>query len=252
MDFLQRRYVRGAFIVVGMALIFAFLRVYDNGNLNFLERFTMWLTTIGIGAISSLWLGPMVFDKPPTANWSPWLQVPIAAAVIAVPVTLAIILMEASDGTVQPIIFWPIQFVYVFVVSLVITIGGYFLRVHDKAREIEALSPIAAEAAMLDGFMDRLPPKYRRAELHAITSEDHYLRIYTSFGEELILMRLADAVRELSGADGMQVHRSWWVARGGIDTVERENGKPVLVLQGGVRVPVSRTYQPAAKEAGLV
>ena len=51
------------------------------------------------------------------------------------------------------------------------------------------------------------------AELYAIESEDHYLRVHTSAGQELILMRLADAVRELAGVEGLQTHRSWWVAR---------------------------------------
>lgn len=252
MDMLKMRYVRGVGIVVGLAVLFTFLGVYDNGHQSFLERLTMWLFTISVGAISSLWLAPLVFDKEPCATWPVWIQVPLAAAIIALPVTFAIILMEASDGFVAPVIYWPIQFVYVFVVSLVITIGGYLLRSHDQVMETDVIGPGAAEAATLDGFMDRLPPKYRRAELHAITSEDHYLRIYTSLGEELILMRLADAIRELDGADGMQVHRSWWVARAAVQDVTREAGKPVLILQNGTQVPVSRTYQKAVKAAGLI
>ena len=84
-----------------------------------------------------------------------------------------------------------------------------------------------------------------------MSSEDHYLRIHTSRGEELILMRLADAVRELDGAAGVQVHRSWWVAKGGVADAKRDNGKLVLVLKSGTEVPVSRTYLTAAKEAGL-
>ncbi|MEM6666666.1 MAG: LytTR family DNA-binding domain-containing protein [Pseudomonadota bacterium] len=246
------RYVRGTLIVVALAFAFTFLGVYDNGHQSFLERLLMWLLTISVGAISSIFIAPRVFDQPPCSSWPAWVQVPLAAAVIALPVTVAIILMEASDGSVAPIIYWPIQFVYVFVVSLVITIGGYLLRSHEAAKDAEAAAPDGKEAATLDGFMDRLPPKYRRAELYAITSEDHYLRIYTSLGEELILMRLADAIRELSGADGQQVHRSWWVARAGVSDVVRENGKPVIVLPGGAKAPVSRTYQSAVKEAGLI
>ena len=252
MDLLNMRHVRGALIVLGLAAAFTFLGVYDNGYQTAPERFFMWLLTISVGAISSLFIAPRFFDDPPCSGWPVWIQVPLAAAAIALPVTVAIILMEASDGSVAPLIYWPLQFVYVFVVSLVITIGGYLLRSHDEAREMETAGPAGTQAVTLDGFMDRLPPKYRRAELHAITSEDHYLRIYTSLGEELILMRLADAVRELDGADGMQVHRSWWVARSGIEHVKRESGKPVLILPSGAEVPVSRTYQKAARDAGLI
>lgn len=46
--------------------------------------------------------------------------------------------------------------------------------------------------------------------------EDRYLRIHTDGGSDLILMRLRDAVGELAGADGLQVHRSFWVARAAV------------------------------------
>jgi len=49
----------------------------------------------------------------------------------------------------------------------------------------------------------------------------------------------------------VQVHRSWWVAKGGVADAKRDNGKLVLVLKSGTEVPVSRTYLTAAKEAGL-
>ena len=100
-------------------------------------------------------------------------------------------------------------------------------------------------------FLDRLPLKYRGADLWALSSEDHYLRVHTSRGEELILMRLADAIRELSGSRGVQVHRSWWVAPDGVRDTRRDNGKLVLVLKSGTEVPVSRTFVQAAREAGL-
>ena len=65
-------------------------------------------------------------------------------------------------------------------------------------------------------------------------------------------MRLADAVDLLANAAGLQVHRSWWVVRDGVQEVKRENGKAVLRLKSGASAPVSRTYQKAAREAGLI
>ena len=61
-----------------------------------------------------------------------------------------------------------------------------------------------------------------------------------------------DAVRELAGADGLQVHRSWWVARQGIQDEKRIDGRSFLVLPSGTEVPVSRSYRAKAKEAGLI
>jgi len=66
----------------------------------------------------------------------------------------------------------------------------------------------------------------------------------------LILLRLRDAMAELGPQRGRQVHRSWWVAEGALAAAERDNGKNVLVLRNGLRVPVSKTFRGQVKEAG--
>lgn len=97
-------------------------------------------------------------------------------------------------------------------------------------------------------FLERLPLKLRGAEIWAVQSEDHYLRLHTSKGQDLILMRLADAVAELEGIEGAQVHRSWWVARDAIVDAERGDGRATLTLKDGSQVPVSRTYAKILRE----
>ena len=92
--------------------------------------------------------------------------------------------------------------------------------------------------------------KLRAAELYAIQSEDHYLRIHTSAGQEMILMRLADAVRELAGVEGLQTHRSWWVAKQGLADVVKGDGRLTLKLKSGAEAPVSRTFAKTVKDAG--
>ena len=62
-------------------------------------------------------------------------------------------------------------------------------------------------------FLDRLPLRLRGATIRAVQAEDHYLRLHTDRGSDLILMRLSDAVSELEGLEGARTHRSWWVAR---------------------------------------
>jgi hypothetical protein len=99
-------------------------------------------------------------------------------------------------------------------------------------------------------FLDRLPIKFRTGDIYAVSSEDHYLRVHTSLGEALILLRLADAVRELASVEGLQTHRSWWVAKQGLADVTRGDGRVTLKLKSGVEAPVSRTYQKAVKDAG--
>lgn len=99
-------------------------------------------------------------------------------------------------------------------------------------------------------FLERLPLRLRGADLWAVEAEDHYLRLHTSRGQDLILMRLADAVAELDGLEGAQVHRSWWVARAALTDVKLGDGRATLTLKDGAQVPVSRTYAKALREAG--
>lgn len=97
-------------------------------------------------------------------------------------------------------------------------------------------------------FLERLPLKLRGAEVWAVEAEDHYLRLHTSLGQDLILMRLADAIAELEGIEGAQVHRSWWIARDAITEARRGDGRATLKLKNGSVVPVSRTYAGQLRE----
>ncbi len=99
-------------------------------------------------------------------------------------------------------------------------------------------------------FLDRLPAKLRGGTLYAVASEDHYLRLHTSAGQDLILMRLSDALNELDGLEGAQTHRSWWVARDSFTHVSRSDGRALLRLKNGVEAPVSRTFAKALRQAG--
>jgi len=89
-------------------------------------------------------------------------------------------------------------------------------------------------------FLERLPPKLKGAVLYAVSAEDHYLRLHTSKGSDLILMRMSDAIVELEGLEGAQTHRSWWVARDAVENTRRDGDRLTLVLKGGAEAPVSR------------
>ena len=96
--------------------------------------------------------------------------------------------------------------------------------------------------------MERLPKSLRSAELLAVQAEDHYLRVHTTLGEALILMRLSDALAELADFDGAHTHRSWWIARSAVVEVIREGRRATLVLKSGCQAPVSRTRLKALRD----
>jgi DNA-binding LytR/AlgR family response regulator len=83
-----------------------------------------------------------------------------------------------------------------------------------------------------------------------LQAEDHYVRVHTTAGSDLILIRLSDAAAEMAPVTGARTHRSWWVNRSAVETVSRRNGNVVLVLNNGLEVPVGRSYASELREAG--
>ena len=99
--------------------------------------------------------------------------------------------------------------------------------------------------------MDEMPKGLGGSILY-IKVEDHYLRVVTTEGEGLVLRRMRDAVTELNDAQGLQVHRSWWVAKAAVDHVESRNRQKLLVLKDAQRVPISKTHLQRLKADGWV
>ena len=111
--------------------------------------------------------------------------------------------------------------------------------------------PVVEEEEVAPAFLQRLDPKLG-SDLVRLSMQDHYVEAHTSQGSQLILMRLADAIKELDGIDGLQVHRSHWVALSRVKGVQRAQGRLALVTSDDAEVPVSRSYRDAVKTAGLL
>ena len=114
-----------------------------------------------------------------------------------------------------------------------------------QAREESATPPPPDRSP----FLSRLPARLGEDLLH-LHMQDHYVEAATPRGSELVLLRFRDALREVESLDGMQVHRSHWVARDAVSRVVRRGGRVFLELSNGTRVPVSRSFQPALRENG--
>lgn len=100
-------------------------------------------------------------------------------------------------------------------------------------------------------ILDRLPLD-KRGALVALSVEDHYVRVRTTKGEEMILMRLSDAIRETAPEAGLRVHRSHWVATKQVTAARRDGDRAILSMATGDDIPVSRSNIQAVKEAGLL
>lgn len=177
----------------------------------------------------------------------PWATVAALTATISGPVAVMVWAVTGLvfEGAIYPLRALPYMVAPVLIITATVSAINVFL-----ARGTPVQTHAAPKDAPASRFPERLPPKLRGAEIRAVQSEDHYLRIHTDRGSDLILMRLSDALEELEGLEGAQTHRSWWVARSAVRGVTRGDGRATLTLDDGLSAPVSRRYAKALRDAG--
>jgi len=240
-------------VIVGILLlsaVFSFLGVYKTSELPISQRFFLWMSTIsGATTIGALVI-PWIFNGP-LANKSIGLKIVFLSMIVSVPVVFIVALFHGSLSGGWSLSSWGEQYIRSFVISILINSAAY-LSIKSAGWIPNEDSETDASESPTHKFLERLPFQYRESSLYAISSEDHYIRVHTNLGEELILMRLSDALKELSEADGLQTHRSWWVARDGIARSVSKNGKHTLILKGGTKLPVSRSFLKSVKAANIL
>ncbi len=216
-------------------VILAIMAPYGTHVFSPLYRFIYWtgLSLAGGLGASIVILFAHLF-KLKLGKW----QMALAQSVTSTLAVLSIILIMAASTYGMPsakAIF--VTMFYIWVVAATITIIGALLNGQKKARET------APNRAAL---YERLPPKLRSADIYALAAEDHYVRVITSKGDDLVLMRLSDAIRETAPLKGLSPHRSWWVAEAGVDKVK----KTEIILRSEQTIPISRTGMKLVRAAG--
>ena len=89
-------------------------------------------------------------------------------------------------------------------------------------------------------FMNRLPA-HRRGQLIAVSAELHYLRVYTTLGDTLILQGFGEALSEIGEGSGLQIHRSHWINPDFVVELINEFGRTDVKLLNGIVLPVARS-----------
>jgi hypothetical protein len=207
------------------------------------RRLLFWVALLLAGAVCEVLLRRALSRRPslgsnPVVRWA-FLTVAIGAPMALLSWGLGRTLFGAGA---------PAGFLFFLWASLLIT-GAVTALMSVLNTPGPATEGAAGKAIRL---RERLPPQLRSAEIFAASSEDHYLRVHTSAGSSLILLRLSDAITELDGIEGAQVHRSWWVARTAITGARRDGRNLVLLLKGGIEAPVSRPNVAVLKETGWI
>ena len=184
------------------------------------------------------------------------LPLALAAAVLvsSAPITFVILWLEGVPiGSFPSAEQWFQLYLHVVLISGSVTLLFWLLEPHIGERtDAPALPATSSETAALvqepPPFLSRLPPHLR--DVVALQMEDHYVRAHAAGGSALVLLRMRDAVAEMAGSEGMQVHRSWWVARSAVERVVKDGRNVRLMLRGGIEVPVARSSLAAVRAAG--
>lgn len=241
-----RDLLRGLAVALGAGVFLALGGAFGSGGASLIQRLGYWIPLLVIGG---LWghACSLLVERFVDVDARPWLGAAVLTLVITGPLTLVVWALTGwmFEGRLRPVADLIRFLPPVALITAALSVLNVFLG-RKQPVETHAAVPGAAPAR----FLERLPPKLRGARLIAVQAEDHYLRLHTAQGSDLILMRLSDALAELEGLEGAQTHRSWWVARDAVVSVARGDGRATLTLDRGLTAPVSRRYARALRDAG--
>ncbi|MHA7820124.1 MAG: LytTR family DNA-binding domain-containing protein [Erythrobacter sp.] len=255
-----RKIVIDLAIMTVIGIVMALIGPFGSFEVPLAVRLVAWLSFAYVGyAIYSpmsffVHHGARALDLPQPLLWV------LAVAVATVPMTAIVWVMNFIPGPVPlPSLEAALtQYFYVFVIGGGVTALFYALESRGETSEPVVSSPRAShtEPALKSSgppnpLLDQLPAALG-GEVIALEMEDHYVRVHTALGSELVLMRLRDAMAHVANVDGRQVHRSWWVARLAVEDVRREGRNVRLLLANGIEAPVSRAQVGELRDAGWI
>jgi DNA-binding LytR/AlgR family response regulator len=252
-------------LVAGVGVFFALAGLFDSSSVPFSLRIIYWVPImLSSGAIiitvETLW-----HRFGPTRLQGGWTSLAVVTFIVntvqtAVVAFFQVTLVEmtarandpsfvspdAAENLAKTPLLWGMVLIVVFPMVALMRALRVFLRqrkVHTIAGPVDNTTPPAL-------IIPHLGVAMRNSTLLALRAEDHYVRVYTAAGNDLVLLRFSDTLNSVSDRAGFQLHRSWWVAETAIQSASFRDGKGEVSLAGDITAPVSRTYVRALREAG--
>jgi hypothetical protein len=231
-------------LLAALGLAMAALGPYRTLDVPTVTRTAYWLlAVIGAGLVG---IGVDTVVGPRVRGF--WLRIGLVALAMTVPVTPFVYALNAVMLGLprRPWLMPQLGGQVLVVALLMIALRALAWRRIVETRTIVVPPLPEAERA----FRLRLSARRRGARLIALEAEDHYVRVHTDAGSELLSMRFSEAVAELALAHGYRLHRSWWAFADAIEAVRWNRGTGEARLAGGLVAPVSRSCAEALKAAG--
>ena len=239
----QHREIKPVWVYLIVTLAFASImtigRAYRTDDMDVFLRSALWLVVCGLIVSQVLLLDHWISC---TARWlkNRWISggLSIAATTVLMAVELDLLkhtplLPKEHDPFLEFVMFMfaPVLVMGVLVLTLKWRLDWYGIGISKPA--VEAASAGTQELATLH--------EWPETRICWVNAQEHYLRIQTQDQEHFIRGRMRDAVLRLADADGLQVHRSWWVAGDEIEHVKKTGRDYQLTLRSGRIVPVARS-----------
>lgn len=261
-----------------LVVLFTLIKPEASNGLGLFARATFWALHVGLGLVAlwfaSRWLASR--NGLPKGTFVSVLLTGCAAAMIAAPIYVALDLLFAQHvqdldpdppitnpllATIQeffdlvpfflatwvlinlPILFrWPDAPVVTsensFAENNTIEKSDKLTSIQKEVQQKNPVIPQADQKQNKSAILNSLPGIVGK-DIIAISSDLHYLNIWTQDGRATVLGNLKDAVNELGDA-GMQIHRSHWVANAHVRRVVGSTSKAACILSNDLKVPVSR------------
>ncbi len=212
-------------------------------------RLAFWVPTMMLGALAGALVTRVLDRWPALERHLPLRLLIMSTAVTGAMTAVVMIFSRIVFGSFAAEFSLTLVF-YVWLITIVMTAIANLAFERNKRVAAAATRPQPPGETPLPALDARLPAPLRGRTILALQAEDHYVRVHTDAGSDLILMRLSDASREMGGIPGARTHRSWWVRKDAVKSASRREGKMTLILTNALEVPVSRGYASELKEAG--
>ena len=223
-------------VLLGISGPFDTLRILPMAPLRIVYWVIVVALTFATGNFASVLVHKAMKYRPK------WLNILLSTCVIGIVVTIVLSVLNLIVFGIWPSTWVEVlnQFVIVTLISAVVEIGSFALGTGSQTQSENAVA-----------LMQRLPWE-KRGPLVSLSAEDHYVRVTTTNGTKLLLIRLLDAIKEVGDTRGMQIHRSHWVALDQIQKVERSGDRGKVTMKDESSCPISRKYMPDLRAAGML
>jgi hypothetical protein len=232
-----------------LAIVLTSSGAFDTDELTFSHRYSLWQI------VCTLIVGQAIVLDARLARLLPNLRALAASAAVCVTVLLTSIELHALKFTPllpkepDP----PLEFL-LFVappVSAIAAVSLLLKRARSggmrKAQVPDGPASDPASTAQHDALAPPPPPS--PLEMNAwpddpvlrVQADDHYLHVTTLRGTSLIRGRMKDALARLQTVDGLQVHRSHWIANEAVARVALRGRDYYVRLKDGTEIPVGRS-----------